>query len=470
MTTVEAISPEPLAQLVEREVGQNIFLCYQCVKCSSGCPLAEAMDILPHQAMRLVQLSGHDDTLATTVLQAKTIWLCASCQTCTTRCPQGLDVAGIMDALVIEARRRRLPVPIPEIDKFNTLFLRNIARWGRLYEVGLTAEMNLSTGQPLKDAALGWQMLKRNKLKLFPKKVRRSKKRVKPIAPAQGQVAYYPGCSLHASAVEYDQTVRATAEALGLALVEPPGWLCCGAGSTHRTDPTLATALPARTLALVEQMGLDTVTTPCSACFSRMKMAGLTLAANQAVAGAIEEQLGYAYRGTVRVQHWLDTLIEQAGLDNIAARVRRPLTGLKVACYYGCLMTRPPHLTAAEDYEYPLTMDQCIRALGAETVDWSYKTDCCGGPLSLSQTPLAGQMTRKILEDAYRCGADLIATACPLCHLNLEARQGQLQLDFQLPVLYLTQLMVLAFGLGDQQAALAKNIIDPRPVLRAYLA
>ncbi|MEW5956425.1 MAG: heterodisulfide reductase-related iron-sulfur binding cluster [Chloroflexota bacterium] len=453
---------QTLAQTLEQDLGQNVFLCYQCVKCSSGCPLAEYMDLMPNQVMRSIQLG--DDR----VLESKTIWLCAACQTCTTRCPQGLDIAGIMDALRIEAKRRGLPPVISEVDKFSRLFLLNIGLLGRLYEVGLMGGMNLATGQLMKDMGMGLEMMKRGKLKLIPT-LTRPPKNVKPVEPAEGTVAYYPGCSLHSTAAEYDHTVRAVAEALELKLVEPPGWVCCGSSPAHSTDHTLATVLPLRTLATVEQMGLDTVTAPCSACFARMKAAGHTVAHDEAMAKEVEAQLGYTYRGTVTVQHLLDTLVDRVGLEKIEARVQKPLTGLKVACYYGCLVTRPPRITQADHAEYPVKMDHLLRALGAEPVDWSYKTDCCGGALSLTQTPLALEMTRKIVQNARDCGAQAVATVCPLCHVNLDARQSQLELDFELPVFYLTQLMALAFGLGEKQAWLSKNMVDPRPVLGEYI-
>jgi heterodisulfide reductase subunit B len=285
------------------------------------------------------------------------------------------------------------------------------------------------------------------------------------VAADENTVAYYPGCSLHSTAAEYDQTIRAVADVLDLNLVEPPGWVCCGSSPAHSTDPALATLLPLRTLATIEQMGLDTVTAPCSACFARMKTAAFTVANDSEAAQAVETELGYTYRGTVNVQHLLDLLVDRVGLAKIEASVKNPLAGLKVACYYGCLVTRPPQITQAEHPEYPVKMDQLVRALGAQSIDWSYKTDCCGGSLSLTQTPLALGLTRKILQNAYDCGADVIATVCPLCHVNLDARQGQIGLDFQIPVLYLTQLLALAFGLEAKQAALGKNLVDPRPVL-----
>ncbi len=449
---------QTLAQTIQHELDENVFLCYQCVKCSSGCPLVEHMDIMPNQVMRAIQLDDES------VLESKTVWLCASCQTCTTRCPQELDIATIMDTLRIEAKKRNLPPAIPDVDKFNTLFLRDTGLLGRLYEVGLMGGMNLWTGQPFKDMGMGLEMLKRGKLKLIPT-LTRPPKTVKPVEAADGKVAYYPGCSLHSSAAEYDQTVRATADVLDLELVEPPGWTCCGSSPAHSSDHTLATVLPMHTLTTIEQMGLDTVTSPCSACFARMKTAAHTVTHNNDMAQEVEAQLNYTYQGKVEVQHLLDTLVDRAGLDKIEARVKKPLTELKVACYYGCLITRPTKITQAEHPEYPMKMDNLMGALGAEPVDWSYKTDCCGSTLGLTQTPLALEMTQKILQNARDCGADVITAACPLCHVNLDARQSQIGLDFQIPVLYITQLMALAFGLSEKQAALSKNMVDPRPVL-----
>jgi heterodisulfide reductase subunit B len=200
-----------------------------------------------------------------------------------------------------------------------------------------------------------------------------------------------------------------------------------------------------------------------------MKAAVHAVANDSEMAQVVEAQTGYSYRGTVTVQHLLDTLVDRVGLAKIEARVQKPLKNLKVACYYGCLVTRPPKITQAEHPEYPTKMDDLVRALGAEPVHWSYKTDCCGGSLGLTQTSLALKMSRKILQNARDCGAEVIVTACPLCHVNLDGRQSQIGLDFQIPVLYITQLMALAFGLGEKQAALNKNIVDPRPVFRHYL-
>jgi heterodisulfide reductase subunit B len=452
-----------LAETIERETGENVFLCYQCVKCTSGCPLAEHFDLTPNQVMRAVQLNEES------VLESKTIWLCASCQTCTTRCPQGLDIAGVMDALRIEAQKREIPAAVPEVAKFSRLFLGDVGLFGRLYEVGLMAGLNLTTGQLTKDMDMGLKMMKRRKLRLFPTFVR-PPRQVKPVQPAENKIAYFPGCSLHSSAAEYDHSIRAVCETVGLELVEPPGWICCGSSPAHSTDRTLATVMPITNLSIIEQMGLDEVTAPCSACFARLKMAPHALARDGDLSAVVREQVGYDYQGSVTVHHLLDTLVDRVGLDVIESHVKKPLAGLKVASYYGCLITRPTQITGAEHPEYPMKLDNLMRALGAEVVDWSYKTDCCGGSLGLTQTPLALEMTKRILENAHDCGADVVTTMCPLCHVNLDARQSQLELDFKLPVLYSTQLMALAFGLDAKTTAFQKNLVDPRPVLEEIVA
>lgn len=447
-----------LAVTVEAETGSNVSLCYQCAKCSSGCPVVAHMDRMPNQVMRAVQF---DDL---SVLNSRTIWLCASCQTCSTRCPQGMDIAGVMDTLRIEARKQGIKPAVPTVELFNRLFLRNAGWFGRVYELGLMGGMNMMTGRPFHDMAMGLEMFKRGKLRMLPS-VTRPPKKVAPVQNEPGTVAYYPGCSLHSTAREYDHSIHAVADVLGMKLVEPPGWVCCGSTPAHSSDHKLATLMPVQNLATVEQMGLDKLTAPCSACFARMKTAAHTMATNQESAREVDAALGYKYQGKVQVQNLLETLSEHAPPETLAARTRQRLTGLKVACYYGCLLTRPPKVTQSEHPENPMQMEEMLEALGAEPVQWSYKTDCCGSTLGLTQTDVALEMTAKILRNARDCGADLVVTACPLCHVNLDARQKQTSIDFSIPVLYLTQLMALAFGCAEEQVGLKKNFVNPEPAL-----
>ena len=466
MTSAQPV--RALADRIRAEIGENVFSCYQCVKCTAGCPLVEHFDLAPNQVMRAVQL-GLDDK----ALGAKTPWLCAGCETCSTRCPNGIDVARVMDFLAAEATAQGNRPAVPEVALFNEIFLRNARLMGRTYELGLTGEFNARSGQPLKDWRLGLEMIRRGKLKLLPEIVRKPRRTdpVRASAPARANaVAYYPGCSLHSVAAEYDQSARAVAEAVGLDLVEPDGWQCCGASPAHRTDERLAAAMPLANLALIAEMGLDEVAMPCAACFGRHKTAQHAVAHSPALAAELAAE-GLADVPPVAVRTLLDVLIDRVGLDAIAGKVARPLGGFKVACYYGCLLTRPNAVTGAADHEYPTTMDRLVTALGSTAVDWNAKTWCCGGSLSVTRTDIALDLTRRVLADALAAGADAVAVSCPMCHANLDARQRELRLARQdgepscIPILYFTQLMAMAFGLGEQAAALARNMVDPRPLL-----
>jgi len=449
----------PFSETVRAEIGENVYRCWQCVKCTAGCPLAEEFDLMPNQVMRALQLND------ASVLESKAIWLCASCHTCATRCPRSIDVTAVMDTLRIEARRRGVPPAIPEIPKFNSIFMRLTGIFGRVPEALLMGAFNFARGTPAQDAKLGWQLFRKGRLGMFPK-FARAPRTVKPVAEPDNKVAYFPGCASEGSAFDYDRTARAAARALDIEFVEPEGWTCCGSSPAHATDPAKATVMPMRTIATVEKMDLKTLTSPCSSCFARLKHAEQEVIADPDKATLAADALDYEYGGTVRVQHLLDTFMERAGMDKIAARVKRPLAGLKVACYYGCLITRPSRVTGADHPEYPMKMDYLVQALGAEPVAWSGKTDCCGGSLAVTQTDVALKMTRRILTNARDCGADVVASMCPMCHMNLDARQRRMGLDAEVPILHATQLMTLAFGLPEHEAYLDRAIVDSRPLLR----
>ena len=289
------------------------------------------------------------------------------------------------------------------------------------------ALFNLGQRKPFQNADLGWQLLKRGKLKLLPSFTRPPGK-VEPVAEPGSKVGYFPGCASEGSAREYDATSRLAARALDITLVEPEGWTCCGSSPAHATDASKAAVMPMRTIGTVERMGLTTLTSPCSSCFARLKHAEHVAVHDAAKAQQAATAIGYDYQGSVRVQHLLDTFMERAGMDNIAGRVEQPLAGLKVACYYGCLITRPAKVTGAEHHEYPMKMDYLMQALGAEPVAWSSKTDCCGGSLGLTRTEASLKMVRRVLVDARASGATAVVTMCPMCHMNLDARQKRMGL------------------------------------------
>jgi heterodisulfide reductase subunit B len=220
-------------------------------------------------------------------------------------------------------------------------------------------------------------------------------------------------------------------------------------------------------LALIEQSGFREVTMPCAACFNRHKAAQFEIRHDDSRKAMVDEANGYSYQDSVRVITLTQALLENVGVDEVTARVQKPLEGLRIVCYYGCLLTRPPQVTEAENPENPTDMDEIVAALGAEVIDWSYKTQCCGAVHSLTRPDIVLSLSSKLVDHARAAGADAIAVACPLCHTNLDARQFQMDIEEAMPVLYFTQLMALALGLPEKEAALQKNLTDPRPLLRS---
>jgi len=331
-----------------------------------------------------------------------------------------------------------------------------------MYELGLMAEMNLRTRRPFKDLAMGWEMFRKGKLKLFPSYARYPKK-VKSLEAQPNRIAYYPGCSLHSSASEYNASIKAVCKRLGVELMEPPGWICCGSSPAHATSDFVAALLPIKNLALVEKSGLRDVVTPCAGCFSRFKAASYALERDAELKGQIAAEVDY--QGQVETYNIIDFLTEYVGLAKIESAVTNPLAGLKVAPYYGCVLTRPPKVTGAQDPEYPVNMDQLLEALGADSLDWSYRTECCGANLALTRTELALALSRKILTNAHQVGAEVIAVACPLCQVNLGGRQEQMGLDYHLPIVYVTQLVGIALGAPAEELELQKLHVNPVPLL-----
>jgi heterodisulfide reductase subunit B len=282
-------------------------------------------------------------------------------------------------------------------------------------------------------------------------------------------LAYYPGCSLHGTSGEFDASFRASARTLGLTLQEIPGWECCGNTAGHSINRLLAAALPVNELAKVEKdMKLDAVAVPCAACFSRFMNGALEMQ-DPEIAGDIKAVVGRGYDGGVTVQNLVDVYHDFVGLEELAAKVTRPFAGLKVACYYGCLLTRPPKVTLAEDPEYPTHMDEVVKALGCAPVDWNYKTDCCGAALALTEQGIVDDLVGKIIADARACGAEAIAVACPLCQVNLDGRQSEIRRKDSswvgVPVIFLSQLVGRAIGLDDKTLGLKKHLVDVTAVM-----
>ncbi len=458
-TTDLQVKEKRLAEIIEERCGENVYSCYQCIRCSSGCPLSEHFDLTPSQVMRYLQL-GRDDV----VLRCKTIWLCSSCQACSTRCPQGLDLVRMMDEVKAISQERGIKPGVSTVRLLYDIFLRNVRLLGRTYELGLAAELGLRKGDPFKDLPMGLEMLRKGKFSLLPRRTSYPG-RIKPEKLKADQMAYYPGCSLHSTASDLNASIKSVFRELGIELVEPNGWVCCGSTPAHATDHYLSTLMAMRNLALIQRKGFEELMVACLGCYSRFKWALHDVAKEPELRRRLEEELGYEYQDRLDVRYVVDVLADSIGLPAIGQRVSKPLHGLKVACYYGCVYTRPPKVTQAKHIEYPMTLDHIVETLGAESLDWSYKTECCGATLSMTETDLALYLTRKIFDNAKAVGAEALVVSCPLCHMNLDARQSQLELDYEIPIIYITQLMGLAFGLPSKALALNKNIVSPYSLL-----
>lgn len=291
---------------------------------------------------------------------------------------------------------------------------------------------------------------------------------------------YYPGCSLERSSAPYDASTRAVADRLGLHLEEIEDWNCCGATEYVTLHKTAAYALVGRNLALAEAQlgrgngGPPSLVAPCSACFLNLSKVDHSMAEHPDVEHAVNTSLaagGLRYDpGSLAVRHLLEVVVSDVGLGRVCAHVSRPLRSLRVAPYYGCLLTRPeiPGHTH-DDPEQPTSLDELLKALGCEVVDFPLKTHCCGGHMTQISAQTAYSLLYRLLRSAQEYGADVIAVACPMCQLNLDAYQGAVNkeygTDFQLPVLYFTQLMGLAFGLEADQLGLGREFVSPNAAL-----
>jgi heterodisulfide reductase subunit B len=276
--------------------------------------------------------------------------------------------------------------------------------------------------------------------------------------------AYYPGCTLHSTAKEYDVSARVVCKQLGIELQELDGWTCCGASSAHTTNETLAITLPARDLRSAEAKGLP-LAVACAMCFNRLKHTAHALADKEKL-DSINKLIGDGLHNTTEVVHLLQILYDRRK----SIPINRPLKGLKVASYYGCLLVRPQEITHFDDPENPQMMDKLMTTLGAQPLEWDFKTACCGASLPLSRRDIVVKLSYRILLQAKQLGADCVAVACPMCQMNLDAYQNEMVKQYgkkiEMPILYFTQLAGLAMGLSPKELDLDKHFTDPMPMLK----
>ena len=280
--------------------------------------------------------------------------------------------------------------------------------------------------------------------------------------------AYYPGCSLKGTAIDYHTSALVLAKRLGIELKEMEDWVCCGASPIHQRNPILASGVANLLLSLSEGISRQ-VAVLCAACYHNMKKAEVEMREDGKKRNEVEELTGIRFNPEVRTRHFLDILDRDFGLNALKEKVVRPLSGLRVACYYGCLLSRPPEI-AFDDPEQPTIMERVLEAAGAETVSWTHRMECCGASHAVPLTDAVLRLVNDILHSARQAGAEIVACACPLCQANLDMRQDGIRAKFGnahgLPAVYFTQLLGLACGATGKELMIGKGFVSAEPLLR----
>lgn len=283
--------------------------------------------------------------------------------------------------------------------------------------------------------------------------------------------AYYPGCTLHSQARGFRESTALSAQALGIELDELPSWQCCGAVYPLVQDNLFPLVSAARNLAAAAAMGKPMVTV-CSACYHVHKRTNVLMAGDEEKRAKINAFIEDSYAGRGEVLHLLEAFRRDVAPAELAGKIARPLAGLRVAAYYGCMLLRPEKELAFDDPEAPSILEDHVRALGADVVQFSHRSECCGAYLSVSKPAAARRASGDILRAAVRARAEIIVTSCPLCFFNLDEQQPALQsedYEFQaIPVVYFTQLTALALGAWDRPWYDGEHRIDPGVVLSRF--
>jgi heterodisulfide reductase subunit B len=285
------------------------------------------------------------------------------------------------------------------------------------------------------------------------------------------ELAYYPGCSLHASSALYDIQNKMVFRQLGVELKEIDDWNCCGATSASKTNDFLSIALPARNLGIADASGISDIVIPCSSCYSRMLVSQKRLAEDPALKEIINAELSKKVQGRIKILSILEVLAPRAVSGEMAEKVTRKLEGLKPACYYGCLLTRfPSDVPVPDDVENPQGMEKVCRALGAEPLDWGYKTDCCGASAAVNDADQSLLLMSRIMKDALARGANCFVTTCPMCQMNLDAYQDQVGEKYgitgRLPVYFLTELLGVAMGIDPRKLQVDRHFVNAVGLLK----
>ena len=271
------------------------------------------------------------------------------------------------------------------------------------------------------------------------------------------KLSFYPGCSLEGMAVDYARSIDAVFQALDIDLIEIDDWSCCGATAAHSLSEAMSVILPARNLYAAEQMGLDIVSC-CANCFNRLRFS------QQMIQKRVLD-IPWPVTGNLKVHDMTRFLAEPGMIKEIKKRVLKPLNGLKLVCYYGCQMVRPPRITGYTDYENPQTLDRISAATGAHVIDWSYKATCCGASIGIARKEIGDSLTNRLLDKARRAGAEAIVVSCPLCQSNLDIIQKD-RLEVPIPIFYFTELLRLSFSDRGNPKWFKMHFANPVPILK----
>lgn len=278
------------------------------------------------------------------------------------------------------------------------------------------------------------------------------------------KIGYYPGCSLTGTGKEYDLSLRKILQKLDVELEELNDWSCCGATSAHATNHLMSIALPAINLSIAENQRIKELFAPCAACYNRMIVAKHELDTNPPLAKQVSDVIEKPINFATEIINVVE-LFERISAKKIEEARTTNLKGIKVACYYGCLLVRPFSITHFDDAEQPTSMEKIVAATGAEAIEWNYKIECCGGAHSIAHKEIVVDLSKKILDDAKLHGADVVVVACPMCHSNLDMRQRSMKNHQEIPVLYLSEFIGLALGSTPKELGIDLHFVSAEPLL-----
>ncbi|MGD0795217.1 MAG: CoB--CoM heterodisulfide reductase iron-sulfur subunit B family protein [Dehalococcoidales bacterium] len=278
---------------------------------------------------------------------------------------------------------------------------------------------------------------------------------------------YYPGCCLNTTCKDFDTSLRSVLKALDMPIRQVKRWSCCGSSAVHIASRQMAASLAMTNLAKAEEQGFEQMLVPCAYCYARFKFAMHEMDKDPELRQNVEDTLKHKFTGRVKIIHPLEFFATEEIMKRVSSSRKRDLSSLKVVCYYGCFLSRPPdHF---ENAEFPQTMDRTVKAAGATVLDWGYRTDCCGGNFSLTRTDIALKLTKDILDGAKQAGADAIVVTCPFCHMNMDARQSEIEAKYStkygLPVYYYSQVLAAALGAPEKELMLRMHFVHPQRML-----